>query len=66
MGSWSGERLRLLSLMRMIGPGVDLQLAQLLGPEPIVREHPLDRPPDDLLGPARQQVPECLLLKPLG
>src|SRR6478752_2095366 len=52
--------------MRMIGPGIDLQLAQLLGPEAIVRKHPLDGPPDDLFGPACEQVTERLLLEALG
>src|SRR6478672_11859406 len=52
--------------MRMIGPGVDLQLAQLLGPEPIVRQHPLDGPPDDLFRPPREQMAEGLLLEALG
>src|SRR4029079_10690490 len=52
--------------MRMIGPGIDLQLAQLLGPETIVRKHPLDGPPDDLFGPACEQVAEGLLLEALG
>src|SRR4029078_9852649 len=66
MGSWSGERLRLLSLMRVVGPGVDLQLAQLLGPEPIVRQHPLDGSPDDLLGAAREQLAEGVLLEAAG
>src|SRR3954447_11253730 len=64
--SWSVERFRLLGLMRMIRPGIDLQLAQLLGPETSVRKHPLDGPADDLLGSARQQVPEGLLLEALG
>src|SRR6478752_7111793 len=66
IGSWSGERLRPLGLMRMIGPGVDLQLAQLLGPEPVVRQHPLDGSPDDLFRPPREQMAECLLLEALG
>src|SRR4249919_429942 len=52
--------------MRMIRPGIDLQLAQLLGPEAIVRKHPLDGPPDDLFGPACEQVAEGLLLEALG
>src|SRR4051795_4943028 len=65
-GSWSVERFRLLCLMRMIRPGIDLQLAQLLGPETIVRKHPLDGATDDLLGSARQQVTERLLLEALG
>src|SRR4051812_3899349 len=64
--SWSVERFRLLGLMRMIRPGIDLQLAQLLGPETSVRKHALDGPADDLLGSARQQVPEGLLLEALG
>ena len=66
MGSSSGERLRPLGLMRMIGPGIDLQLAQLLGPEPVVRQHPLDGPPDDLFRPPREQMAERLLLEALG
>src|SRR4051794_26404551 len=64
--SWSVERFRLLGLMRMIRPGIDLQLAQLLGPETSVRKHPLDGPADDLLGSTSQQVPEGLLLEALG
>src|SRR5262245_60963703 len=51
--------------MRMVGAGVDLQLAKLLGAEAGVREHALDRPPDDLLGSALEQPPERLLLEAL-
>src|SRR6476646_9694830 len=52
--------------MRMICPGIDLQLAQLLGSEPVVRQHPLDGSPDDLFGPPREEVAEGLLLEALG
>src|SRR5689334_21718121 len=51
--------------MRMIRAGVDLELAQLLGAEPIVREHALHGPADDLLRPALEQVTEGLLLEVL-
>src|SRR4029078_502247 len=53
-------------LMRMIRPGIDLQLAELLGPETIVWKHPLDGPANALRGSARQQVTERLLLEALG
>src|SRR4051794_1648935 len=66
MSSSSGERLRPLGLMRMVVSGVDLQLAQLLGAEAVVRQHPLDGSADDLLRPALQQVTESLLLEALG
>src|SRR5262245_29948641 len=61
----SGERLRPLGLMRMIRTGVDLELAQLLGAEPGVRQHALDGAADDLLRPALEQVTERLLLEAL-
>src|SRR5919112_3385036 len=62
----SGERLRPLGLMGMVGPGVDLQLPQLLCAEPVVRQHALDRAADDLLRSALEQLAERLLLEPLG
>src|SRR6185295_8250703 len=65
-GPPSGERLRPLGLMGMIRAGVDLELAQLLGAEPRVREHALDRPADNFLGPALEQLAERLLLEALG
>jgi hypothetical protein len=42
----------------MLGPGVDLELAELLAAQPGAGEHPLDRLPDDLLGPPLQQLAE--------
>src|SRR4249920_3430443 len=57
-GSSSGERLRPLGLMGVIGSGVDLQLAELLGAEGGVRQHALDGPPDDLLRAPGQQMAE--------
>src|SRR5207247_11435125 len=64
--SSSGERLRPLGLMRMIGAGVDLELAELLHAESIAREHPLHRPADDLLRTTLEKVTEGLLLVALG
>ena len=55
------HRFGLLGLVRMVGPGVDLQLAQLLAGEPVARKHPLDRQPDDLLGPALEHLLERAL-----
>src|SRR6476619_6612381 len=66
IGSSSGERLRPLGLMRMVTSGVDLQLAQLLGAEAVMRQHPLDGPADDLLRSSFEQVTERLLLESLG
>src|SRR4051812_46607658 len=51
--------------MGMIRAGIHLELAQLLGAESRVREHALDRPADDLLGPALEQLAERLLLEAL-
>src|SRR5215208_5281872 len=52
--------------MRVIGVGVDLELAKLLGAESAARQHPLDGSPDDLLGSPLEQLTERLLLQPLG
>src|SRR3954453_6597122 len=57
----SGERLRPLGLMRVIGSGVDLQLAELLHTELVPRQHPLDGAADDLLGASLEKVAEGLL-----
>src|SRR5664279_2049462 len=66
-GPPSGQRLRPLGLMRMIRAGVDLQLAKLLGAEAVVRQqHTLDRPANDLLGTALEEVTEGLFLVALG
>src|SRR4051812_14981577 len=65
-GSSSGERLRPLGLMRMVGAGVDLQLAKLLNAQAIARQHALDGAADDLFGPPLEEVPESLLLVALG
>src|SRR5450755_3554312 len=65
-GPPSGQRLRPLGLMRVIRAGVHLQLAKLLGAEAVMREHALDRPPDDLLRAALEEVAEGLLLVALG
>src|SRR4051794_38262782 len=45
----SGERLRPLGLMRVVDPGVDLELAELLNAQAVPRQHPLHGPADDLL-----------------
>jgi hypothetical protein len=58
VNSSSGERLRPLGLMRVVGAGVDLQLAELLDAEPVPRKHALDGTPDDLLGTAIEEVTE--------
>ena len=42
----------------MLGPGVDLQLAQLGAGDPVAREHPLDREPKHLLGPPLDHLGE--------
>ena len=60
--SSSGERLRPLGLVRMVLAGVDLELAELLGAEAVVRQHALHGAADDLLRAAREQVAEGLLL----
>ena len=39
----------------MVRTGIDLELAELLGAEPVVGQHPLDRPPDDLLRSALEE-----------
>src|ERR1019366_2932911 len=65
-GPPSGQRLRPLRLMRMIRAGVDLQLAELLGAEAVVRQHAFDRPADDFLRAALEEVAEGLLLVALG
>ena len=51
-------RLGLLRGVRMVGPRVDLQLAQLRAAEPAAGQHPLDGEPDDLLRPAREHLLE--------
>src|SRR4051812_38065271 len=65
-GSSSGERLRPLGLMGMVGAGVDLQLAQLLDAETVPRKHAFDGPSDDLLGAPLEEMSEGLLLVALG
>src|SRR5687768_17190447 len=62
----SGERLRPLGLMGMVGTGVDLQLAQLLGAEARMGQHALDRAPHDLLRAPLEQLAEGLCLEALG
>ena len=52
--------------MGMVGTGVDLQLAQLLGTEAVVRKHALHRAADDLFRAPVEQMPEGLLLVALG
>src|SRR5258708_5034255 len=49
----------------MVRPGIDLQLAQLLSAETVVREHALDGAPDDLLRSSGEQMAEGLLLEAL-
>src|SRR4051794_40103880 len=61
-GSSSGERLRPLGLMWMVGAGVDLELAQLLDAETVPRKHALDGPSDDLFGATLEEMSEGLLL----
>ena len=46
------ERLGLLGLMRMLGAGIDAQIAHLLAAERAAREHALDRLLDHALGEA--------------
>ena len=48
----------------MVGTGVDLQLAQLGGPEAVARQHPLDRQADDLLG-RRSSISSSVRLRKL-
>src|SRR5881394_893943 len=50
------EGLRVLSVMRMIRAGVDLQLVQLLAREAVPREHALDRLADHFGRPALELV----------
>jgi hypothetical protein len=50
----------------MVGAGVDLELAELLGAESVAGQHSLDRSADDLLGAALEEMPEGLLLVALG
>src|SRR5690349_22897978 len=52
--------------MGMVGAGVHLKLAQLLGAEAIVRKHALDRAADDLFRSSLEEVTEGLLLVALG
>src|SRR4051812_50064738 len=44
----------------MVGTRVDLQLAQLLRAQLVVREHALDGATDDFLGPAGEQLTDGL------
>src|SRR4051812_41792963 len=46
------QRLGVLRLVRVLRAGVDLQLRDLLPRQAVLREHPLDRRPDDLRRPA--------------
>src|SRR4051812_22220590 len=62
----SGKRLKPLGLMRMVSAGIDLQLAELLGPEAGLRQHALDRAPDDLLRAPLDELAEALALEALG
>ena len=48
--------------MRVVGAGVDLQLAELLHAERGPRQHALDGAADDLLRPALEELTEGLLL----
>src|SRR3954453_18989207 len=50
------QRLRCLSLMRVLRAGVDLQLGELLSCETVARQHALDRFTDHLGGPALELV----------
>jgi hypothetical protein len=47
---------RLLCLVRMIGPGIHLELGYHLGCEPIFGKHPFDRDLDDLLRFANEHL----------
>ena len=42
----------------VVGPGVDLELGQLLAGQAVARQHPLHGLADDLLGPALEHVAE--------
>jgi len=44
--------------VRVVGPGVHLQLGQLLAGEAVARQHPLDGLANDLFGPALEHLPE--------
>src|SRR5262249_17163988 len=50
------QRLRRLRLVRVLRPGVDLQLAELRTAEAVARKHALDRLADDLGGAAVELV----------
>src|SRR5690349_4304411 len=52
--------------MGMVGAGVHLKLAQLLGAEAIMWKHALDRAADDLFRSSLEEVTEGLLLVALG
>src|SRR5262249_52994550 len=58
--------LRLLRRVRVVGPGVDLQLAQLRPAEARVGQHALHGRADDLLGPALEHVVQRPGAQPTG
>src|SRR5512140_1890893 len=49
--------------MRMLRSGVDLELGELLRSKPVVRQHALHGPADDLFGPSLEQMAERLALE---
>src|ERR671934_1261890 len=58
------ERLRTLSLVRVVGTGVDLELAQLRATETVARQHPSNRLADDLRRPPLELFAQRSLLEP--
>src|SRR5689334_2241477 len=62
--SGRAERLRVLGGVRVVRPGVQLQLAQLRARDAVARHHPADRVSDDLLGARLEHLRERALLEP--
>src|SRR5262245_4798294 len=58
------HRFGLLRLVRVLRPGVHLQLGQLLAGEAVAREHPLDRLADHFLGLALEHLGQRPRLDP--
>src|ERR671922_1852154 len=65
-GSFVRESLGVLSYVRMLGAGVDLELVDLLPGEPVPRKHPLHGLAQDLGGPALELVAERPLPQAAG
>src|SRR5439155_7527891 len=53
------DRLRLLGLVRVVGTPIHLQLAELLTPEPVSRQHAPHRQTDDLLRALVEHLVQC-------